>query len=296
MKQYNSVLLIYNPNAMRGKIDEYVPHIKQRLLLRFPVVEVMSSPEVYGAEAIALKHAPRFDIVLACGGDGTLNQIINGVKKSNSNAIVGILPFGTCNDVARTLEIEHDLDKSIDSVLRLNTTQYDLMFDGTDYISYSMATGYLVKSVYNTTNSTKKKFGRFAYFIYALKRVFKFRSLPLTITYDGERVHGMFNYFMLLNGDYAGGFRIHKNNDISNGKATMVLIKKSKGIVSFFTFLKLFFFGVKSIRKSKHAIIREVSNVEIENHSNYPFTIDGEKGKFLKKKISIKTDITMIRN
>ena len=57
MKQFNSVLLIYNPNAMRGKIDEFVPHIKQRLVLRFPVVEVMSSPDAYGAEAIALKHA-----------------------------------------------------------------------------------------------------------------------------------------------------------------------------------------------------------------------------------------------
>ena len=295
MKNYTSVLIIYNPNAMKGKIDEFIPKIKQRLLLRFPTVEAMSSPDIHGAEALAFKHAGRFDIVLACGGDGTLHQVVNGVVKSKAEAVVGVLPFGTCNDVARTLGIPHKLDKAIDCVLRFNTTQYDLMFDGSEYITYSMATGYLVKSVYQPTNNTKKKFGRFAYFMYALKRVFKFKSLPLTITYDNERVHGKFNYFMLMNGDYAGGFRINKGDDYANGKVKMVLIKASKGIASFITFIKLFFFGVKSIRKSKYAIIKDVQQVEIENHSNYPFTVDGEKAKFLKKKIKSTTEITMIK-
>lgn len=296
MKNYSSVLIIYNPNAMKGKIDEFIPKIKQRLLLRFPIVEAMSSPDdIYGAESIAFKNANRFDVVLACGGDGTLHRVINGVIKSKANSVVGILPLGTCNDVARTLGIPFNLDKAIDCVLRFNTTQYDLMFDGKEYITYSMATGYLIKSVYQAKNNDKKKFGRFAYFMYALRRVFKFRSLPLTITYDKERIHGRFNYFMLMNGDYAGGFRINKGDIVDNGKIKMVLIKKSKGIVSFFTFLKLFFFGVRSILKSKHAVIKDVEVVEIENHSNYPFTVDGEKAKFLKKHITATTELTMIK-
>ena len=101
MKQFNSVLLIYNPNAMKGKIDEFVPHIKQRLLLRFPIVEVMSSPEVYGAESIAFKNAPKFDIVLACGGDGTLDQFVNRIYGEELKCTVYFYPCGSGNDFAR---------------------------------------------------------------------------------------------------------------------------------------------------------------------------------------------------
>ena len=54
MRELNSILIIYNPNAMKGKIDEFLPKIKQRLSLRFPVVDVVSTPNSDGAEGLAL--------------------------------------------------------------------------------------------------------------------------------------------------------------------------------------------------------------------------------------------------
>ncbi len=279
---------------MRGKIGDHLPHIKQRLFLRFKKVDAMATPKE-GAEDIAFNFALKYDLIISCGGDGTLHEVINGVMKSGSQPIIAIFPFGTCNDVARTFKIPFDLDEAIDCVLRLNTTSYDVMFDGKDYITYTLATGYLTDASYSASKKIKKKIGRLAYVFAGIKSLFNFNALPLTVTCDGERLHGKFVYLMAMNGESAGGFRLNKGEIINNGKIKIVLIKRGKGISSFFTFVKLFLFGIKSIMKSKNAIVREVQNFEIENHSNTPFTLDGEKAKFLKKDVTVKQVFNVVQ-
>ena len=296
MKNYNKVLIIYNPNAMKGKIDEFLPHIKQRLLLRFAQVDAMYSPMEDGAEALAYKNSSNYDIVVVCGGDGTVNQVVNGVVKSGANSVVAILPFGTSNDLAKTLNIQLDLDKAIDTILRLNTTEYDLMYDGEQYITSSLATGYLTSVSYTTSNKAKKKMGKFAYFLARLKNLFKLKALPITITCDSERIHDKFVYFSLINTVSFNGMNVNKNDDYANGKVKLVLIKKSKFLGSFFVMLRLYLKGLNSIRKNKIVTIRDVSKIEIENHANSPFTLDGEKSKFLKKMISVSTTVKIIKN
>ena len=144
---------------MKGRIHEFMPHIKQRLLLRFAQVDAVATP-AEGAEDTAYTFAGKYDVLISCGGDGTLHEVINGVMKSGSQPIVAIFPFGTCNDVARTLNIPFDLDKAIDCALRLNITSYDVMFDGKDYVTYALATGYLTQASYSASSKVKKKIGK----------------------------------------------------------------------------------------------------------------------------------------
>lgn len=270
---------------MKGKISGHLPRIKQRLLMRYEKVDSMATPKE-GAEDIAFSFASKYDIIISCGGDGTLHEVINGVMKSGCNPIIAIFPFGTCNDVARTFKIPFNLDKAIDTVLRLKTTSYDVMFDGKDYVTYALATGYLTQASYAVPSKVKRKIGRLAYVFAGLKCLFKFEALPITITCDNERIHGKFVYAMAMNGESTGGFKLNKGEIINNNKVKIVLIKKRRGCL--FTFIKLFLFGIKSIMKSKNAIVREVESFEIENHANAPFTADGEKFKFLKKKFQVK--------
>lgn len=295
MKEYSTVLILYNPNAMRGRIDEFLPIIKKRLLTRFSKVDLIASPNEIGVEDLAYKNAEQYDIIVACGGDGTVHQTINGVMKSGFRPLIGILPYGTCNDVASTLGIPCDLNKAIDCILRLNTTKYDLMYDGTDYITYALATGYITDASYSAGKKIKKKLGRFAYVLAGIKSFFKIPALPMTIEYDNERIHSKFAYFMLMNGYRVGGFKINKNELLDNGTVKLVMIKKTNGLATLFRFIKLFLKGIKAFKDNKFVIIKDVDKVKIENHSNTPFTLDGEKISFLKKTIRVNSSIELIK-
>lgn len=277
---------------MKGKISDNLPHIKQRLLLRYSQVDAIPTPKE-GAENLAFTFASKYDILISCGGDGTLHEVINGVMKSGSQPIIAIFPFGTCNDVARTFKIPFNLEKAIDCVLRLRTTSYDIMFDGNEYAIYALATGYLTQASYSASSKIKKKIGRLAYVFSGIKCMFQFKALPMTVTCDDERIHGKFVYFMAMNGESTGGFKLNKGEIINNEKVKIVMIKKGRGCL--FTFLKLFLFGIKSVLKSKNAIVREVKHFEIENHANTPFTSDGERVKFLKKKFEVKQVMSIVK-
>lgn len=277
---------------MKGKIEEKLPMIKQRLLLRFSSVDLIATTSK-GAEEIAKNNAPKYDIIVSCGGDGTLHEVVNGVMKSGEDTVVGVLPYGTCNDVARTIGVPFNLNKALDCIMRLNTSKYDLIYDGNEYATYALATGYLTKSSYDASSESKKKLGRFAYVLSGIKNLFKFRSYPITIKADGERIHGKFSYMMLINGESAGGFKLNKGDDFNDGKVKLVLVKGNR-FSSFWAFVRLFLFGIKSVKKARSVIIRNVKKVDIENHSNVAFTLDGEKTKFLKKSINIVSSLNII--
>lgn len=294
MKQYSSILILYSPTAMKGKIGEFLPTIKQRLSVRYTTVDCMTGSSSEDMEYLAERNASKYDIIVACGGDGTLHQIVNGVVKSGEKPLVGLLPFGTCNDVARSLHIPFELNKAIDCLLRLNTTKYDLMNDGSNYGVYTIAAGYLTDCSYSASSKVKKRVGRLAYVGSGIRSIFKFKALPITVVADGERFHDKFVYFMLVNGESTGGFKVNKGEHLYNERVKLVMIKRKNFFGSLFVFLRLFMFGIKNIRKSKLAIVRDVHSVEIENHANTPFTFDGEKHKFLKKKINVDTLVTFI--
>lgn len=278
---------------MCGKVEEALPRIKQRLSIRYSKVDAVTSPNEDGSEELARKNAGKYDIILSCGGDGTLHDVINGVLKSGFKPLIGVLPFGTCNDVAYSLNVPSDIDLATDCVLRLNTTPYDVMSTGEDYVTYSLATGYLTSVSYATKSKSKMRFKRLAYFFEGLKCLFKFKALPITITADGERLHDKYSYVMLINARRVGGFKINMQENMHNNKVKLVLIK-GKGFSSFMAFAKMFMFGLKSVRKNKRVIIRDVNTIQIENHSNEPFTLDGEKFKMLKKTITVNSSVNLI--
>ncbi|MCQ2556237.1 MAG: hypothetical protein MJ149_02785 [Clostridia bacterium] len=295
MIEVNSILLIYNPNALKGKIEEQLPYIKQRLSLRYSVVETMVTINATSAEELSTKFANKYDVVVAVGGDGTVRQVINGIMKSGAKCLLGVLPCGSCNDVAHSLHIPNKISKAVDCLLRLNTTNYDLLFDGEEYTAYSFAAGYLTESVYKTNWKAKRKFGRTAYVFTGIGHAFKLPALPITLTYDNKRVHDKFLYVMLVNGENTGGFCINKGERLDNGKVKLVAIKGKKGFLSLRAFIRLFMFGIKAVKNNKNVIVEDVSTIEIENHSNAPVLVDGELTHFLKKKFTVVNGLTVIK-
>jgi YegS/Rv2252/BmrU family lipid kinase len=85
----------------------------------------------YSAHAIELVRSnlekAKFDAVVACGGDGTLNECVNGIMLAKSNVVLGILSLGTGNDFVKTLKIKGNLKELVQSIDAWHTFKSDVM-------------------------------------------------------------------------------------------------------------------------------------------------------------------------
>ena len=160
---------------------------------------------------------------------------------------------------------------------------------------YTCAGGMFVSTSFQTSTGMKRVMGKLAYFITGAKQLFSMRTLPLTVTIDGERHHGRYIMAMVLNSKSAAGFKINKERDIDDGMMDVILVQKKRSYIkALFVLLKMFLFGLNSVKNSKNVLIQKCKNVRIENHSNEPFTQDGEKADFLTKEIKMTNPITVL--
>lgn len=292
-----SVLMLYNPTARKGKIANFLPYIETRLKTKYKIVDFIASKSAEDLKLQAKNNAGLYDLIIVAGGDGSIHLAINGIKESGYNPMLAFLPYGTVNDVCHTLRIPRNMRKAIDIILRGETIHYDTMKDKDKYYIYTLAGGMFVSTSFKTNRRMKNIFGKLAYYFTGIKEIFKMRSLPLTIVADGERFHGKYILFMLLNSSSAAGYKINKDKDIDDQLIDLILIEKKKNYFhSLLVLAKMFLFGIRSIRKSKLVTIRKCKKIHIENHSYEPFTKDGEQEDFLKKDIEISAPLRIIYN
>ena len=102
------ILLVVNPVAGKGTTSKDINQIKENFEMSGFEVETKLTTLDNSAEKIVEKSDSKEDIIVAIGGDGTLNGVVNGVTKSKKNVKLGFIPFGTTNDFARTLKIPTD--------------------------------------------------------------------------------------------------------------------------------------------------------------------------------------------
>src|SRR5438105_15610308 len=114
--------VILNPIA--GAVNN-VAAIQKRLR-RLDAERLCISQRPGDAEKFA-REASDFDLVVSAGGDGTLNEVVNGIARGGCNAALGILPLGTGNDFARTLEAPTNLETAIERILAGKIRAIDLI-------------------------------------------------------------------------------------------------------------------------------------------------------------------------
>lgn len=278
-------LLMYNPNSMKGKIKDKIPYIVKRLSCKYEV-DTIAPDSAEHSSSIAEQRSPQYDVIIVAGGDGSVHQVANGIARAGAKCILGILPMGTVNDVSRNLKIKPKLDAAIDVILRGASLPYDLIYDGQHYSVYTYACGKFVESSIKATRQSKKVWGRLAYFLHGVGRLFVLRTFPLTVRSNGEEHKGDFSFFLLLNSYNTAGFFLNGQSSVSDGLMDIIMVKKrGNSFCNFFyalwTICVMFLFGTKAIKNYRSVIILQTSRVEIENPANMLFTKDGEGAEFL---------------
>lgn len=163
-------MLIINPTAGRERAKYHKENLRRQLESMFDDVELRET-EKAGDATLWAKEAALigFDAVFSMGGDGTLNETINGLAQANKPIDFGFIPLGTINDLARALNIPLHPEVAIDMLPRCKTVKVDIAKANDRYFINTIATGIMPEAVGHVSIEQKTRLGPLAYFLTGIK-------------------------------------------------------------------------------------------------------------------------------
>lgn len=166
-------VFICNEKSGRSKILKYKNYILSQLKTKYDEVDYMPTQYKGNATEIVNKVFDKYDTIVVSGGDGTLNEVINALAEKDAQTTIGYIPTGTTNDVAHSLKIPKNIKKAVQIILNGKVFHHDVFKVNDKYGIYVCSTGLFCESSYATKQIDKKHYGRFAYFVYGAKEIFK---------------------------------------------------------------------------------------------------------------------------
>jgi len=219
-----------------------------------------------------------FDYIIAAGGDGTLNEVINGIAANAGKVQVGLLPLGTGNDFARTLELPSIVNDNIDILLSQRTTAIDLVRIKGDRVRYLVnvsAGGFSGLVNEKLTSEVKDTWGPLAYVRSAAAALPEMHAYRANIVIDGaERLSIDLHNVIIANGRFvAGGLPVAPEADPRDGLFDVILIRKcSKPEMVFLAAQML----LGKHLASDAIIWRRAAKISIRSRPRMWFNADGE--------------------
>ncbi len=224
------------------------------------------------------REASDFDLIVSAGGDGTLNEVVNGIAQGGCKAALGVLPLGTGNDFARTLGVPNDLDAGIDQIAAGETRYIDLVRVTSDQVRYfaNVSSGGFSGVVdEKLTPEMKRTWGPLAYLRGAAAAFSELRGYTTTVALDDAESFELDLYNVVVaNGRYvAGGIPVAPEAGIADALLDIVLIPE-RGPAELAILAAQILVG-KHLR-SDAIIFRRAKKIAINSRPGMWFNVDGE--------------------
>ena len=227
--------LIYNPVSGHEQMPKNVADILNVLeQAGYEASAFRTTPEEMSAQNEATRAAKAgFDLIVAAGGDGTINEVVNGLAFLEERPKMAIIPAGTTNDYARALGIPRDsiLDAA-KIILKNKTRKMDIgeakFDDKQQYFVNIAASGSLTELTYGVDSSIKSALGYAAYLIKGAEMLPHLSENEMRLTYDDGVYEGKLSMFLLGMTNSIGGFeRIMPDAELSDGLFQLIVVKPS---------------------------------------------------------------------
>ena len=285
----NKPLIILNPAARSEKAGR----LSDRLHALCGDAEIRQSAHPGDAEQIAREGiAQGFSTIVAAGGDGTVNEVVNGLMASGNEGIsLGILPVGTMNVFAMELGIPcQSLEKAWEVISSGVTRQIDLPYadapEGRRRFVQLAGVGLDAEVVRRTTRESKKALGPLSYLL-SLAEVAGAKP-PLVRLQDAEGKERVASFLLIGNGRYYGGpFKMFRQGSPSDGLID-VLIFRNQSPWDLLRYMHAILIG-------QHAGLEDVeyfqtSSLRVESDEPVPFELDGEMAGYIPLTFGLERD------
>ena len=220
--------IIYNPTSGREIFKRYLPEVLNKLEQAGyeTSCHATNGPgDATKAAQIAVER--KFDLVVAAGGDGTFNEVVNGLAEQEYRPKVGLIPTGTTNDFARALKIPRDVLAATDIIVNNETIPIDIGKMGEKYFINIAGGGRITELTYDVPIKLKTVLGQLAYYIKGIEMLPSLKAYPVQIEYDGKLFEGEVMLFLIALTNSVGGFeKLAPDASINDGYFTLLILKR----------------------------------------------------------------------
>lgn len=271
------MLFVFNPHAGKAKIKPKLSDIIDEFVKNGYWVTSYTTQCVADAKDKVSKYAADYDMVVCSGGDGTLNEVVNGVLEAGVDIPIGYIPAGSTNDYGRSLGIPRDMVQAAKVAVNGVDFHSDLgMFNGKSFV-YVAAFGVFTDVSYQTSQHLKNVLGHTAYLLNGVKSIAGMKAYPMKVDIDGEILEEKFILGMITNTISVGGFKNITGKEVllDDGLFEVLFIREPKNPIELqemLTDLMLENFTSKCVYRYK------ANKVIIQSEGEVPWTLDGEYG------------------
>ena len=273
-------IFVYNPESGNGKLKKYKDFIVGELSKKYGEIEVRETTHAGHASEIAKECVDSYDYFFVSGGDGTLNEIVNGFGEAEKKPIIGYIPSGTVNDIARSLGISKNIKKAVKNLLEGEPFAHDIFKVNDRYGIYVCCAGLFTKSSYSASRKTKKAFGKIAYFFKGAKEVFTAKPVHVELECDDEKINRNCSLVLILNSRSVASFKLNKNAELNDGVVEVVLFHSHENRVKLDEILRTmgaFARGLDKYKENKKVTYRKLKEFTIKTEEGTIINLDGEK-------------------
>ena len=285
--------LIINPSSGHRTVQNSIAKLAEKLksesiIDRYDIYYTNGKNDAF-REALNLKERET-DFIIAVGGDGTVNEVVNGIVKGGHKTPLAIFPAGTANDFAYHIGMSQDINRFCDVIRNGRIIKSDAGISGGEYFMNVASGGLLTDVAHSVSPAAKSILGHMAYLIEGAKELTLFpelKSVKLKISANEKTIEDDILLFIVSNSPRVGGFRsVSPKADISDGLLDVLVIHKQ----NFMDMINLFI----QLNNGTHIENRRISyfqtnklKIECKDSNCIILDIDGEKGDRLPVEIGI---------
>lgn len=272
--------IIYNPTAGREAFKKEMAMVLEHLeLAGYEASAHATTSEGDATEEAMVASSRNFDLIVAVGGDGTINEVINGIAGQTYRPKLGIIPAGTTNDFARALDIPRNIKTAVDVITADKSMLIDIGKVNDQYFVNIAGGGELTEISYDVPSKLKTVLGQLAYYMKGIEMLPFIKPIRAKIEYDDQVIDEEIMLFLVGNSNSVGGFeKLAPDAKLDDGYFDLLILRKTN-LAEFIRIATLALRGAHL--GDKNIIYAQAKHIKVTPEDKMQLNIDGEFGGML---------------
>ena len=280
MQERKKLLLIMNPKSGVMLAPKYMSEIIGRFSGAGYLTQVLMTTARGDARQFSHDYGGQSDVVVVSGGDGTLNEVIDGLLSAGHDTPIGYIPSGSTNDFASSIGLPKDIFECVDTIIAGTPQSVDIGSFNGRYFSYVASFGAFTSVTYSVPQNLKNIFGHAAYVMGGITELANLKSVHARFTADpgtpgGKVCEGDYLLGAVCNSKSVGGIlKLDRLGvDMNDGLMEVLLVKMPHDILALNDIAISMLSGSF---KSSQIESFSASDVSVEIDGETHWTLDGE--------------------